>query len=107
MSNEEIKEALLTDMLNILGIEVEKPVENPILPSTTLMLNETLENLKYLGRWSRYDFIEALFPKSTGSYGEDKWILWQSNPLHFLWSCSSDKLEIIAESIDSFKRGGE
>ena len=100
-------EALLNDMLKVLGIKVEKVEEEPVLPSILLMLNETLENLKYLGRWSKNDFLTVLFPNSVGDYGENKWILWQSNPLHFLFSCSSDKLEIIEELIVYFKNGGQ
>jgi len=106
MDKNESNEALLNDMLKVLGIKVEKVEEEPILPSISIMLNETLENLKYLGRWSKNDFLNVLFPNSVGDYGENKWILWQSNPLHFLWSCSSDKLDIIAIEIQ-FMKGGQ
>lgn len=69
-------------------------------------LTQVLEDLKYLNRLSKYGFTELLFPNSVDSegrphtYADHKWTQFQENPLHFLWSCSSDKLLILLKYIE-------
>tara|TARA_R110000823_G_scaffold6817_1_gene25467 strand:- start:29850 stop:30284 length:435 start_codon:yes stop_codon:yes gene_type:complete len=68
-------------------------------------LHETLENLKYLNRLSKQEFLDLLFDNDepTGYYAEMKWVLFQKSPLHFMWSCSSDNIRLLSDYIDSFK----
>ena len=61
---------------------------------------QVLEDLKYLNRLSKYGFTELLFPNSVGDYADRKWAQFEANPLHFLWSCSSDKLLILLKYIE-------
>jgi|TARA_R110000823_G_scaffold209772_1_gene339904 hypothetical protein len=63
-------------------------------------LISVLEDLKYLTRLNVQEFRELLFPNSEVHYLEGKWLLFRNNPLHFLWSCSTDKLEILVEYIN-------
>ena len=66
-------------------------------------LNQAHEDLKYLNRWNYIDFKECLFPTSIDSYVEPKWALFNSNKMEFIWTCSYDKLEIMAKAIDDMK----
>jgi len=62
------------------------------------ILGHYLDNLKFLNRLNKFDFIELLFPNSPDErYNELKWLQFQRNPLEFLWGCSYDKLMIIAD----------
>ena len=65
-------------------------------------LHETLENLKYLNRLSKQEFLDLLFDNDepTGYYAEMKWVLFQKSPLHFMWSCSSDNIRLLSDYID-------
>lgn len=63
-------------------------------------LTQVLDDLKYLNRLSKWEFKELLFPNSVGDYADHKWVQFQANPLHFLWSCSSDKLLILLNYIE-------
>jgi len=62
-----------------------------------------LDSLKYLNRLNVKDFRDLLFPNSEAHYLEGKWLLFRNNPLHFLWSCSLDKLELIVNYVDQIK----
>jgi|11BtaG_2_1085332.scaffolds.fasta_scaffold00341_19 hypothetical protein len=64
---------------------------------------QVLEDLKYLNRLTKFGFVELLFPNSTDDYAERKWAVFYSNPLYFLWSCSSDKLLILLNYIEEEK----
>jgi|TARA_R110000796_G_scaffold166381_2_gene283319 hypothetical protein len=65
-------------------------------------LTSVLNGLKYLNRLNVGEFRELLFPNSEIHYLEGKWLLFRTNPLHFLWSCSTDKLELIIDYINQF-----
>lgn len=57
-----------------------------------------LDDLKFLNRLNKDSFLNLLFPNSPDkTYNDNKWNKWQSDPLGFLWSCSHDKLMIIAD----------
>lgn len=62
-------------------------------------LTQVLDDLKYLNRLSKWEFKELLFPNAQ-CYADRKWVQFQANPLHFLWSCSSDKLLILLNYIE-------
>jgi hypothetical protein len=66
-------------------------------------LINALEDLKYLNRLTKNEFIDLLFCDSVANYADNKWEAFCDNVLHFLWSCSSDKLIIICEYISSCK----
>jgi len=68
-------------------------------------LKDMTDDLKYLMRMTSRDFRNILFPDSEDSdYVRDKWLVFATSPLHFIWSCSEDKLEIISEYIQGIKR---
>lgn len=64
-----------------------------------------LDDLKYINRMSLRSFEELLFPDAEETYLKQKWDLFRSNPLWFLWGCSYDKLEMICEYVLAFKEG--
>jgi hypothetical protein len=58
-------------------------------------LREFTDALKYLGRLTQYEFKMLLFPDATEDYLDHKWSNFQASLVSFLWSCSSDKLDLI------------
>jgi len=58
-------------------------------------LKELTDALKYLGRLDKFAFKMLLFPDATEDYLDDKWSSFQASLVSFLWSCSSDKLDLI------------
>jgi len=57
-----------------------------------------LDDLKFLNGLDKLSFISLLFPDSPDeTYNDNKWNKWRNDPLGFLWSCSHDKLMIIAD----------
>ena len=61
-------------------------------------LGHYLDDLKFLNRLNKFEFIDLLFPNSPDeAYNNAKWNSWNEDSLHFLWSCSHDKLMIIAD----------
>jgi len=73
----------------------------------TTYLESVLDDLKYLNRLNRHEFCELLFPQSEEYYQREKWDSWTDNPLHFLWGCSYDKLEILIGYINECKGESE
>ena len=68
-------------------------------------LEEITNDLKYLMRLSSRDFQNLLFPHTVDKDSvRGKWVLFAESPLHFIWSCSMDKLEIISQYIQDCKR---
>jgi len=59
-------------------------------------LKEFTDALKYIGRLNKFSFKMLLFPDAIEDYLDAKWEMFGKSPLHFLWSCSSDKLELIS-----------
>ena len=66
---------------------------------TTLM--QFTDAMKYLGRLDKVSFKMLLFPDATEDYLDAKWEMFGKSPLHFFWSCSSDKLDIITGWLSS------
>jgi hypothetical protein len=66
-------------------------------------LIQVTDDLKYLNRMSFSDFHTTLFPESTMDYLENKWRMFQADPLRFLWGCSSDKIQLICDYIKGEK----
>tara|TARA_R110000823_G_scaffold295814_1_gene415795 strand:- start:4346 stop:4783 length:438 start_codon:yes stop_codon:yes gene_type:complete len=71
-----------------------------LLPNTYETIKKAQEDLKYLERLSMPEFKDLLFPDALENYSELKWNLFTTDKLGFIWSCSYDKLKIIAEYID-------
>tara|TARA_R100001463_G_scaffold61140_1_gene113908 strand:- start:306 stop:575 length:270 start_codon:yes stop_codon:yes gene_type:complete len=70
------------------------------------ILVSATNDAKYLNRLNRNDFASLLFPDSVDvNYVELKWREFASSPMHFMWGCSYDKLEILAQYIDDCKAG--
>jgi len=61
------------------------------------------DDLKYLNRLNQTEFRELFFPNSTDDYWKPKWRLFNTDKLSFIWSCSTDKLQIIVAYIDEVK----
>ena len=76
-------------------IEKENATKNILLQAT--------EDAKYLNRLNRDSFKKLLFPKSEDSYVDRKWDLFQRNMMEFMWSCSKDKLQLLAKYITERK----
>lgn len=76
-------------------IEKENATKNTLLQAT--------EDAKYLNRLNRDSFKKLLFPKSEDSYVDRKWDLFQRNMMEFMWSCSKDKLQLLAKYITERK----
>lgn len=76
-------------------IEKENATKNILLQAT--------EDAKYLNRLNRDSFKKLLFPKSEDSYVDRKWDLFQRNMMEFMWSCSKDKLQLLAKYITESK----
>ena len=72
--------------------------------NTYEIIKQAQDDLRYLGRLNQTAFAELLFPDSIESYVEPKWDLFRDDILAFLWSCSHDKIKILAQFIDSCKR---
>ena len=51
----------------------------------------------------KQEFWDLLFPHSEQNYVDNKWELWQEGKMEFLWSCSLDKVKILAQYIDDCK----
>ena len=69
----------------------------------TQLLNAS-NDAKYLQRLNKQEFWELLFPTSEQTYVDNKWELWQEGKMEFLWSCSVDKIKILAQYIEDCKR---
>ena len=66
---------------------------------------EASNDAKYLNRLNRYDFGKLLFPDSLDeSYVDKKWEWFNDGIMEFMWSCSIDKLKIMADFIDECKK---
>ena len=73
------------------------------MSATFTQLLEASNDAKYLQRLNKADFWELLFPNSEQTYVDNKWELWQEGKMEFLWSCSVDKIKILARFIDDCK----
>jgi len=91
------------------------------MTETYEILKQAQEDLKYLNRWNMGDFCVALFPTTHIKYLDSrimggsrdsnphyqylmvKWEHFDNNKMEFIWSCSYDKLELMAKAIDEMK----
>lgn len=73
--------------------------------NTYEIMERAQSDAKYLNRLNRFDFGELLFPNSIDDYVDNKWKLFQEGMMEFMWSCSMDKLQLLAEYIDKCKKG--
>ena len=93
---------------------------------TGTLIRQVLDDIKYLNRLNKYEFIDLFFPgewwaarPDTGyeviidgkeliisPYGCEKWNLFQHDKLAFFSSCDRSKFEKMAEYIENIK-GGE
>jgi len=83
-----------------------KPEWNWMIEKETTTMNillQATEDAKYLNRLNKQSFKKLLFPKSEDSYVDGKWALFQAGMMPFLWSCSKDKLRLIAKYITECK----
>ena len=71
--------------------------------NTYEILKHAQEDLKYLERLNYLEFKELLFPTTIETYSIPKWELFSDNKLSFIWSCSYDKLKLLANYIDNCK----
>ena len=71
--------------------------------NTYEILNQAQSDAKYLNRLTHEQFALLLFPNSLDNYVDGKWDLFSKDKLEFIWSCSYDKLQILANFIDSCK----
>ena len=69
--------------------------------NTYEVMKQAQEDLKYLNRLSYPEFKELLFSDSLEDYAEDKWRLFLDSKMEFIWSCSYDKLKLMADYIDN------
>ncbi len=92
---------------------------------TGTLIRQVLDDLKYLNRLNKYEFIDLLFPgewwdatPETGyeviidgkelyvsPYGESKWDIFQHDKLAFFSGCDRSKFEKMAEYINDVKSG--
>ena len=78
----------------------------PDLTTYDILLTAT-NDAKYLNRLDRQRFAALLFPDSVDeNYVELKWREFLHSPMHFIWGCSLDKVEILAQYIDDCKAEG-
>ena len=71
--------------------------------STFTQLLNASNDAKYLQRLNKQEFWELLFPNSEQYYVDNKWKLWEAGKMEFLWSCSVDKIKILAQYIEDCK----
>lgn len=64
-----------------------------------------VNDMKYLGRLDRGTFKTLLFPHALDDYLYDKWMLFQTSPIHFLWSCDLGRVAKIENYIEEQKWG--
>ncbi len=62
-------------------------------------LQRMADDLKYLNRMNYDDFCKVLFPNATANYLIPKWELFKTDKLSFIWSCSTDKIQLICDYI--------
>ena len=94
------------------------------MTETYNILKQAQEDLKYVNRWNMKEFCIALFPDTYSLYCSAvdsdyhktaivenphyqylmvKWEHFDNNKMEFIWSCSYDKLELMAKAIDEMK----
>jgi len=74
------------------------------MQNTYTTLKAAQDDLKYLERLNKIEFAELLFPDAgTQEYTDMKWDSFNHNLIHFIWSCSYDKLQLMADFIDECK----
>jgi len=66
---------------------------------------EVTNDMKYLQRLHKIDFWMLLFPHSQEPYVDRKWKLFQHDLIGFIWSCSTDKIQILVKYINDCKAG--
>ncbi len=66
---------------------------------------EVTNDMKYLQRLHKMEFWTLLFPHSTDIYVDRKWKLFQTDLIGFIWSCSTDKVQILVKYINDCKEG--
>ena len=71
--------------------------------TTTETMLQVTNDLKYLQRLNKVDFWELLFTHSEKTYVDRKWNLFQEDKLGFIWSCSTDKVQILVKYIEDCK----
>ena len=71
--------------------------------TTTETMLQVTNDLKYLQRLNKVDFWELLFTHSEKTYVDRKWNLFQQDKLGFIWSCSTDKVQILVKYIENCK----
>lgn len=71
--------------------------------NTYEVLKQAQNDAKYLNRLNREKFALLLFPGSLDHYVNPKWDLFSKDKLEFMWSCSYDKLQLLADYIDTCK----
>jgi hypothetical protein len=71
--------------------------------TTTETMLQVTNDLKYLQRLNKVDFWELLFTHSEKTYVDRKWNLFQQDKLGFIWSCSTDKVQILVKYIEDCK----
>ena len=74
------------------------------MPTIETML-EVTNDMKYLQRLHKIDLWSLLFPQSHEPYVSRKWDLFQTDMMGFIWSCSTDKIQIIVKYINDCKDG--
>jgi len=60
-------------------------------------LKRLTDDLKYLNRMNFREFADTLFPNATPDYLTLKWNLFTADKLSFIWSCSTDKIQLICD----------
>ncbi len=71
--------------------------------NTYEIMKQASNDAKYLNRLNRFDFGELLFLNSPAEYVDKKWDIFQRGMMEFMWSCSYDKLKLLANYIDNCK----
>jgi len=71
--------------------------------NTYEILKQAQNDAKYLNRLTQKQFALLLFPVSLDHYVNSKWELFSKDKLEFMWSCSYDKLQLLADFIDTCK----
>ena len=71
--------------------------------TTTEIMLEVTNDLKYLQRLNKVAFWELLFTHSEKTYVDRKWKLFEEDKLGFIWSCSTDKVQILVKYIEDCK----
>jgi len=71
--------------------------------TTTETMLQVTNDMKYLQRLNKVEFWEILFTHSEKTYVDRKWELFQTDKLGFIWSCSTDKVQILVDYITDCK----